>query len=121
MPLSPGSRSLSAAPPPKPSGGDTFAVETLLLRRLESKRARSGGKQQARMLQGASRCSKTSALGIAGHLGSDRMIQIRHKDIGEVLHTVHAPTLEGVDLPGMSLIGADLRGANLEASDLRSA
>jgi uncharacterized protein YjbI with pentapeptide repeats len=54
------------------------------------------------------------------------MIEIRHKDTGDVLETLDADTLVGADLRDMRLDGADFRGAdlsgaNLEFSDLNQA
>jgi len=54
------------------------------------------------------------------------MVEIKHKQTGEVLATIDADSLVGADLRDMRLNGADLRGAdlsdaNLEFSDLVAA
>src|SRR5438445_11817482 len=55
-----------------------------------------------------------------------RMIEIKHKETGEVLLRVNANTLEGASLNGANLKGADLRAvvrrkANLRGADLSDA
>jgi Pentapeptide repeats (8 copies) len=54
------------------------------------------------------------------------MIEIRNRKSGRLLYSVHADTLEGVDLRGAylyraDLAGANLRGARLSGADLREA
>jgi uncharacterized protein YjbI with pentapeptide repeats len=49
------------------------------------------------------------------------MIEIKHKQTGEVLLRVDAEVLKGADLRGADLQGADLRGANLEEANLQKA
>ena len=54
------------------------------------------------------------------------MIEIKHRDTGEVIATVHAADLIGVDFREVDLAGAnfakaDLTGANLFEADLRGA
>ena len=49
------------------------------------------------------------------------MIEIKHKETGEVLHTVGSDTLRGADLRGVDLRGADLLRANLYEADLYEA
>src|SRR3712207_262851 len=46
------------------------------------------------------------------------MIEIRHKETGEVLHRVRRDTLAGARLRGRKLPGADLRGADLRKACL---
>src|SRR6476660_1365106 len=46
------------------------------------------------------------------------MIEIRHKETGEVLHQVRGNSLEGARLRHRVLVRADLRGANLQRADL---
>jgi hypothetical protein len=50
-----------------------------------------------------------------------KMIEIKHKDTGAVLHTVEADTLSGADLSGADLRWADLIGANLSWANLHGA
>src|SRR5947209_1008309 len=54
-------------------------------------------------------------------LGHAPMIEIRHRDTGEVLRSVDSSTLEGADLAYAHLEGADLAEANLEGADLSAA
>lgn len=49
------------------------------------------------------------------------MIEIKHKDTGEVLLRVDADTLQGANLRGANLEGADLRNANLGRAHLLDA
>lgn len=49
------------------------------------------------------------------------MLEIKHKDTGEVLSTIDADTLAGADLRDMRLAGADLRGADLRRAQLEYA
>lgn len=49
------------------------------------------------------------------------MIEIKHKDTGEVLHTVQGDTLLGVNLSGADLRCADLIGADLSNAYLYGA
>jgi uncharacterized protein YjbI with pentapeptide repeats len=49
------------------------------------------------------------------------MIQIRHRESGEVLHRVSADSLESACLTRIRLRGADLRDANFCGADLRAA
>jgi hypothetical protein len=49
------------------------------------------------------------------------MIEIRNRKSGRLLYTVHADTLEDVDLRGAYLYRADLRGANLRGARLSGA
>ena len=48
------------------------------------------------------------------------MIEIRHKESGEILHRVDADTLEDAVLSGLRLAGADLSGLNLTHADFRN-
>ena len=54
------------------------------------------------------------------------MIEIRHKDTGEVLRQVEAASLvgqyfEGAKLEGASFAGMDLTGVDFQRADLRDA
>ena len=49
------------------------------------------------------------------------MIEIRHKDSGEVLHRVDADALEGQPLSALQLAGANLAGMNLTRVNFRNA
>jgi uncharacterized protein YjbI with pentapeptide repeats len=49
------------------------------------------------------------------------MIEIKHKDTGEVLHTVDADSLSGANLRYADLRYANLSGANLSYANLRYA
>jgi uncharacterized protein YjbI with pentapeptide repeats len=54
------------------------------------------------------------------------MIEIKHRETGEVIETLDGNTLVGADLrdrclDGADFRGADLSGANLESSDLNQA
>jgi hypothetical protein len=49
------------------------------------------------------------------------MIEIKHKDTGELLLRVDEETLEGADLSNTKLAGADLTGVNLKGANLGGA
>jgi CheY-like chemotaxis protein len=49
------------------------------------------------------------------------MVEIRHKETGEVLHRVAQPTLRGVDLAGVALYSANLERADLREANLQGA
>jgi hypothetical protein len=58
--------------------------------------------------------------------GRGSTIEVRHRDTGEVVHSLPASTLAGsdlsrLDLRGANLRGASLKGARLEGADLRTA
>jgi len=49
------------------------------------------------------------------------MIEIKHKETGEVLQTVNSETLRGANLRGVDLYEADLYGADLHGANLHGA
>jgi hypothetical protein len=53
--------------------------------------------------------------------GRKKIIEIRHRETGAVLHRIEAHSLERASLPGTNLSDADLTGMNLAGADLTGA